>query len=56
MNTTALSDKKRNAILQLIYTNTECREEREQWLDHLESTSCDDDSDEILKILSNYQR
>lgn len=48
----AMSDQKRNAILQLIFANTEGDDEREKWLEHLESASDEQDADEMVAILS----
>ena len=47
-----ISDEKRNFILQLILSNTS-NEERDQWLDYLESASTSDDADEIMASLSH---
>ena len=49
----AISDKKRNFILQLIFTKTQNSHDREQWLDYLESASSSDEADEIEKSLSS---
>lgn len=46
----AISEQKRNDILQLIYSNT-ADEELDQWLNYLESASSSDDGDEIMEIL-----
>ena len=48
-----LSEQKRNIVIQLIYANTESNDEREEWLDHLESASDEQDADDIIKSLSN---
>ena len=47
----AMPDQKRNAILQLIFANTECDEDREEWMDQLESASDEYDADEIEQML-----
>lgn len=58
MNTTTaqwpeiMPENKRNVIIQLIYSSAKSDEEREKWLDYLESSS-NDDSDEIIESLSN---
>lgn len=56
MNTTTtqwpetISGKKRDSIIQLIFQNIESDEEREQYLDELESTA-ECDANQIIKSL-----
>jgi hypothetical protein len=55
MNTTmqwpdAISEKKRCQIIQLIYNKIADNEEREQWLDRIESAS-EYDANEMVKSL-----
>lgn len=56
MNTTttqwpgAISEQKRNALIQLIYSNIQS-DALEKWLDFLESAS-EEDADELLENLS----
>jgi hypothetical protein len=45
-----ISDEKRNYILQLIYSNTS-NDDREKWLDYLESASSVNDADDIAESL-----
>lgn len=57
MNTTtqwpdAISDQKRKRIIQLIYERIGSSDEREQWLNELESAS-EWDADEIMGSLLN---
>lgn len=48
----AMSEQKRKRIIQLIYERIGSSDEREQWLNELESAS-EYDADEIIKSLSN---
>jgi|GEM_PF-6423893 len=55
MNTTtqwpeAISEKKRNLIIQLIYKIAD-DEERERWLNEVESATTENDADEMVKSL-----
>jgi len=52
----AMPDQKRNAILQLIFANTECDEDRDRLLNFLESASNECDADEIIESLSNNRK
>ncbi len=52
----SMSNQKRTAILQLIFTNTQNDYERDQWLDYLESTSSDQDANELIKELSSNDK
>ena len=49
----AMSNEKRNFILQLIFTKTQSSHAREKWLDFLESASDEQEADEIIENLSN---
>lgn len=49
----SISSEKRNAILQIIYANMEDTDDREKWLDNLESISDEEDANEVIESLSN---
>lgn len=48
----AISQRNREFIIQLIFTNIENDDAREQWLDTLESTP-EKDADELIQALLN---
>jgi len=49
----AISERKRDFIIQLIFQHIEGSDERERYLSELESISNENDADDIVKSLSN---